>query len=54
MALGAASQIPPSNVHLAAATSITVKQLELNVIIQPVQERVLFLLICVDVITGIP
>jgi hypothetical protein len=31
-----------------------VKQLELNVIIQPVQEHVLLLLIRVDVIRGIP
>jgi hypothetical protein len=33
---------------------VGVKQLELNVIIQPVQEHIVFLLICVDVIRGIP
>jgi hypothetical protein len=33
---------------------VGVEQLELNVIIQPIQEHVLFLLIRVDVIRGIP
>jgi hypothetical protein len=33
---------------------VGVKQLELNVIIQPVQEHILFLLICVNVVRGIP
>jgi hypothetical protein len=33
---------------------VGVKQLELNVIIQPTQEHVLLLLICVDVVRGIP
>jgi hypothetical protein len=33
---------------------VGVEQLELNVIIQPTQEHVLLLLICVDVIRGIP
>jgi hypothetical protein len=33
---------------------VGVEQLELNVIIQPVQEHVLLLLVCVDVIRGIP
>jgi hypothetical protein len=32
---------------------VGVKQLELNVIIQPVQEHVLFLLICVDIVRSI-
>jgi hypothetical protein len=33
---------------------VGVKQLELNVIIQPIQEHVLFLLVRVDVVKGIP
>jgi hypothetical protein len=33
---------------------VDVEQLELNVIIQPIQEHVLLLLVCVDVVRGIP
>jgi hypothetical protein len=33
---------------------VGVEQLELNVVIQPIQEHILFLLIRVDVIRGIP
>jgi hypothetical protein len=40
--------------HVLEVGVVSVKQLELNVIIQPVQEHVLFLLVRVDVIRGIP
>jgi hypothetical protein len=40
--------------HVLEVSVVGVKQLELNVIIQPVQEHVLFLLIRVDVVRGIP
>jgi hypothetical protein len=40
--------------HVLEVDVISVQQLELNVIIQPVQEHVLLLLICVDVVRGIP
>jgi hypothetical protein len=40
--------------HVLEVGVVGVEQLELNVIIQPVQEHVLFLLIRVDVIRGIP
>jgi hypothetical protein len=40
--------------HVLEVGVVRVKQLELNVIIQPVQEHVLFLLIRVDVVRGIP
>jgi hypothetical protein len=40
--------------HVLEVGVVGVKQLELNVIIQPVQEHVLFLLIRVDVVRGIP
>jgi hypothetical protein len=40
--------------HVLEVGVVSVKQLELNVIIQPIQEHVLFLLVRVDVIRGIP
>jgi hypothetical protein len=40
--------------HVLEVGVVGVKQLELNVIIQPTQEHVLLLLICVDVVRGIP
>jgi hypothetical protein len=40
--------------HVLEIGVVGVEQLELNVIIQPIQEHVLFLLICVDVVRGIP
>jgi hypothetical protein len=40
--------------HVLEVGVVGVEQLELNVIIQPIQEHVLFLLIRVDVIRGIP
>jgi hypothetical protein len=40
--------------HVLEVGVVSVEQLELNVIIQPVQEHVLLLLICVDVVRGIP
>jgi hypothetical protein len=40
--------------HVLEVDVVGVQQLELNVIIQPVQEHVLLLLICVDVVRGIP
>jgi hypothetical protein len=40
--------------HVLEVSVIGVQQLELNVIIQPIQEHVLLLLIRVDVIRGIP
>jgi hypothetical protein len=40
--------------HVLEVGIIGVQQLELNVIIQPVQEHVLLLLICADVVRGIP
>jgi hypothetical protein len=40
--------------HVLKVGVIGVQQLELNVIIQPVQEHVLLLLIRVDVVSGIP
>jgi hypothetical protein len=40
--------------HVLEVGVVGVEQLELNVIIQPVQEHVLFLLVRVDVIRGIP
>jgi hypothetical protein len=39
--------------HVLEVDVVGIEQLELNVIIQPVQEHVLLLLICVDVIRGI-
>jgi hypothetical protein len=40
--------------HVLEVSVVSVEQLELNVIIQPTQEHVLLLLICIDVIRGIP
>jgi hypothetical protein len=40
--------------HVLEVGVVGVEQLELNVIIQPVQEHILFLLVRVDVIRGIP
>jgi hypothetical protein len=40
--------------HVLEVGVVGVEQLELNVIIQPIQEHVLLLLICVDVVRGIP
>jgi hypothetical protein len=40
--------------HVLEVGAVDVKQLELNIIIQPVQEHVLLLLVCVDVVRGIP
>jgi hypothetical protein len=40
--------------HVLEVGVVGVKQLELNVIIQSSQEHVLLLLICVDVVRGIP
>jgi hypothetical protein len=40
--------------HVLEVRVIGVQQLELNVIIQPIQEHVLLLLICADVVRGIP
>jgi hypothetical protein len=40
--------------HVLEVGVVGVEQLELNVIIQPVQEHVLLLLVCVDVVRGIP
>jgi hypothetical protein len=40
--------------HMLEVGVVGVKQLKLNVIIQPVQEHILFLLIRVDVVRGIP
>jgi hypothetical protein len=40
--------------HVLEVSVVGVKQLELNVIIQPVQEHVLFLPVRVDVVRGIP
>jgi hypothetical protein len=40
--------------HVLEVGVVGVEQLELNVIIQPVQEHVLLLLVSVDVIRGIP
>jgi hypothetical protein len=40
--------------HVLEVGLVCVKQLELNVIIQPIQEHILFLLVRVDVIRGIP
>jgi hypothetical protein len=40
--------------HVLEVGIVRVEQLELNVIIQPVQEHVLFLLVRVDVVRGIP
>jgi hypothetical protein len=40
--------------HVLEAGVVCVKQLELNVIIQLIQEHILFLLIRVDVVWGIP
>jgi hypothetical protein len=40
--------------HLLEVSVVGVEQLELNVIIQPIQEHVLFLLIRIDVVRGIP
>jgi hypothetical protein len=40
--------------HVLEVGIVGVKQLELNVIIRPVQEHVLFLLVRVDVVRGIP
>jgi hypothetical protein len=40
--------------HVLEVSVIGVQQLELNVIIQPIQEHVLLLLICADVVGSIP
>jgi hypothetical protein len=40
--------------HVLEVGVVSIEQLELNVIIQPIQEHVLLLLICVDVVRGIP
>jgi hypothetical protein len=40
--------------HVLEVGVVGVEQLELNVIIQPTQKHVLLLLICVDVVRGIP
>jgi hypothetical protein len=40
--------------HVLEVGVVGVEQLELNVIIQPIQEHIQLLLICVDVIRGIP
>jgi hypothetical protein len=40
--------------HVLEVGVVGVEQLELNVIIQPIQEHVLLLLICVDAVRGIP
>jgi hypothetical protein len=40
--------------HVLEVGVVSVKQLELNVIIQPIQEHVMFLLVRVDVVGGIP
>jgi hypothetical protein len=40
--------------HVLEVGVVSVQQLELNVIIQPVQEHVQLLLICPDVVRGIP
>jgi hypothetical protein len=40
--------------HVLEVDIVSVEQLELNVIIQPIQEHVLLLLVCVDVVRGIP
>jgi hypothetical protein len=40
--------------HVLEVGIVGVEQLELNVIIQPIQEHILLLLVCVDVIRGIP
>jgi hypothetical protein len=40
--------------HVLEVGVVSVEQLELNVIIQPTQEHILFLLIRVDVVKGIP
>jgi hypothetical protein len=40
--------------HVLEVGVVGVEQLELNVIIQPIQEHVLLLLVCVDVVRGIP
>jgi hypothetical protein len=39
--------------HVLEIGVISVEQLESNVIIQPIQEHVLLLLICIDVIRGV-
>jgi hypothetical protein len=39
--------------HVLEINVISIEQLELNVIIQPIQLHVLLLLICIDVIWGI-
>jgi hypothetical protein len=39
--------------HVLEVCVVYVEQLELNIIIQPIQEHVLFLFISVDVIRGI-
>jgi hypothetical protein len=40
--------------HVLEVGVVGVEQLEFNVIIQPIQEHVLFLLVRVDVVRGIP
>jgi hypothetical protein len=40
--------------HVLEVGVVGVEQLEWNVIIQSIQEHVIFLLICADVIRGIP
>jgi hypothetical protein len=40
--------------HVLEVGVVGVEQLELNVIIQPTQEHILLLLVCVDVVRGIP
>jgi hypothetical protein len=39
--------------HVLEVCAVYVEQLELNIIIQPIQEHVMFLFISVDVIRGI-
>jgi hypothetical protein len=40
--------------HVLEVSVVGVQQLKLNVVIQPIQEHVLLLLICADVVRGIP
>jgi hypothetical protein len=40
--------------HVLEVNVVSVEQLELNVIIEPIQEHILLLLVCVDVVRGIP
>jgi hypothetical protein len=40
--------------HVLEVSVVGVEQLELSIIIQPIQEHVLLLLVCVDIVRGIP